>query len=542
LGDAVVHMTELLDSLLDVNRLESGEISPEITDFSVAPVMARACEELAPVAASKGLQLRVVPCSSVIRSDRRLLARMLSNLLTNAVKYTDHGKVLVGCRHRGDTLRIEVWDNGIGIAADQLDAIFEEFYRVARSDTGRSGLGLGLYIVQRFAQLLDHTVEVWSAPGKGTMFALVVALADGAAERAVLERRVAEETSAPVILLVEDDPLQRDALRTLLELEGYRIMTAATGKEALAQLGEPTSVRPHVIVADYNLPGGMTGLDTIRKVRRAMGEQLPSVVISADRSSTVRRAIEADGLMSVSKPVRTAELVSAVEALASVARPGWQRIAWPRVSPAPVARARSEANVAVIDDESSVREALRKALEADGYKVVTFPSGQAFFADHERGRFRCLVVDVNLPGMNGLALQDRLKQERSGTPIIFVTGSGVLSSAVRAMREGAADFLQKPVRVDALRESVQRVLAGSEQAAGDRAQRDEAAARLGTLTGRERQVIEHMVAGQATKNIAAELRISERTVEHHRHSVMRKIGVTSLAMLVRLVAPHITEH
>jgi two-component system CheB/CheR fusion protein len=249
---------------------------------------------------------------------------MLSNLLTNAVKYTDHGKVLVGCRHRGDTLRIEVWDNGIGIAADQLDAIFEEFYRVARSDTGRSGLGLGLYIVQRFAQLLDHTVEVWSAPGKGTMFALVVALADGAAERVVLERRVAEETSAPVILLVEDDPLQRDALRTLLELEGYRIMTAATGKEALAQLGEPTSVRPHVIVADYNLPGGMTGLDTIRKVRRAMGEQLPSVVITADRSSTVRRAIEADGLMSVSKPVRTAELVSAVEALASVARPGWQ--------------------------------------------------------------------------------------------------------------------------------------------------------------------------------------------------------------------------
>jgi len=542
LGDAVVHMTELLDSLLDVNRLESGEISPEITDFSVAPVMARACEELAPVAASKGLQLRVVPCSSVIRSDRRLLARMLSNLLTNAVKYTDHGKVLVGCRHRGGTLRIEVWDNGIGIAADQLDAIFEEFYRVARSDTGRSGLGLGLYIVQRFAQLLDHTVEVWSAPGKGTMFALVVALADGAAERALWERRVAEETSAPVILLVEDDPLQRDALRTLLELEGYRIMTAATGKEALAQLGEPTSVRPHVVVADYNLPGGMTGLDTIRKVRRAMGEQLPSVVITADRSSTVRRTIEADGIMSVSKPVRTAELVSAVEALASVARPGWQRIAWPRVSPAPVARARSEANVAVIDDESSVREALRKALEADGYKVVTFPSGQAFFADDERGRFRCLVVDVNLPGMNGLALQDRLKQERSDMPIIFVTGSGVLSSAVRAMREGAADFLQKPVRIDALRESVQRVLAGSEQAAGDRAQRDEAAARLGTLTGRERQVIEHMVAGQATKNIAAELRISERTVEHHRHSVMRKIGATSLAMLVRLVAPHITEH
>src|SRR4029077_349518 len=117
----------------------------------------------------------------------------------------------------------------------------------------------------------------------------------------------------------------------------------------------------------------------------------------------VRRAIEADGLMLVSKPVRTVDLVSAVEALVRIARPGWQRTAWPRVSPALVAKARSEASVVVIDDESSVREALQRALEADGYKVATFPSGQAFFADAERGRFRCLVVDLNLPGMNGLA-------------------------------------------------------------------------------------------------------------------------------------------
>ena len=149
---------------------------------------------------------------------------------------------------------------------------------------------------------------------------------------------------------------------------------------------------------------------------------------------------------------------------------------------------------------------------------------------------------LNLPGMNGLALQDRLKRERSGTPIIFLTGSGALSSAVQAMREGAADFLQKPVRAEALRESVHRVLANSEQVAGDRAQRDEVAARLATLSERERQVMDRVVVGQATKNIAADLRISERTVEHHRHSVMRKIGATSLAMLVRLVAPHITEH
>jgi two-component system CheB/CheR fusion protein len=154
LDDAVAHMTELLDSLLEVNRLESGEFNPDITDFSIDPVLARVCEEQALVAASKGLQLRTVACSAVVRSDRSLLARMVGNLLANAIKYADRGKVLVGCRHRAGTLRIEVWDTGIGIAADQLDAIFEEFYRADRSDPSRSGLGLGLYSVQRFARLL----------------------------------------------------------------------------------------------------------------------------------------------------------------------------------------------------------------------------------------------------------------------------------------------------------------------------------------------------------------------------------------------------
>ena len=191
----------------------------------------------------------------------------------------------------------------------------------------------------------------------------------------------------------------------------------------------------------------------------------------------------------------------------------------------------------MIEDEASVRDALRQALESDGYKVATFPSGEAFWADAERGRFRCLVVDLDLPGMSGLALQDRLKQERSDTPIIFVTGSGYLSLAVKAMREGAADFLQKPIRAEALRDSVHRVVAGSEQAANSRAQHDEVAARIATLTKREKQVMEHMVAGSTTKNIAADLGLSERTVEHHRHNVMRKTGARSLAMLVRLLAP-----
>ena len=148
----------------------------------------------------------------------------------------------------------------------------------------------------------------------------------------------------------------------------------------------------------------MTGLDTIRAIRHAIGEQLPAVVISADRSSAVRRAIEADGLKLVSKPVRSADLISSVDALVALARPAGQRTRRSGIPSALAVEVRAEANadIAVIEDEASVRDALRQALEADGYKVATFPSGEVFWADDERGRFRCLVVDLDLPGMSGL--------------------------------------------------------------------------------------------------------------------------------------------
>ena len=533
LDDAVAHMTELLDSLLEVNRLESGEFNPDITDFSIDPVLARACEEQALVAASKGLQLRTVACSAVVRSDRSLLACMVGNLLANAIKYTDRGKVLVGCRHRAGTLRIEVWDTGIGIAADQLDAIFEEFYRADRSDPSRSGLGLGLYSVQRFARLLGHTVEVRSRPGRGTMFALSVALGKNALAQPPANQRTAE----PVILLLEDDARQRDTLRTLLEIEGYRVMAAATGDEALRQLRAATAPRPDIIIADYDLRAGTTGLQAISDVRHMVDEQLPAMVVCGHPSADVRAAIEASGLISVPKPVRAAELVAMVDVLVKIARPGWHRIARTQATAAAEVQALPEADIAVIDDETSVRNALRSALASEGYKVAAFTSPEAFFADPERSRFRCLVVDVNLPGIDGLALLRRLKQERSDKPVIFVAGSAAFQLAVRAMREGAADVLQKPVHVEALRQSMSRVLTRAEQTVGDRASRDEMAARLAALTPRERQVTERVLAGEPTKAIAFQLGISERTVEHHRHGAMHKMGAKSLAMLIRLMTP-----
>jgi len=535
LDDAVGYMGELLDTLLDINQIESGAITPELAELPVGPLLARAADEFAPQAAAKGLDLRVVGTSGVIHSDRQLLARMLGNLLSNAIKYTDHGRVLVGCRRRGKTLRIEVWDTGAGIPAENLKTIFQEFYRIDRTDAGKFGLGLGLYIVARFAELLGYEIETRSTPGKGTMFALVIpGAAFAAATPGSLDIAQAAST-APTVLLVEDDPAQLETLRLLLEIEGYKVVAARKSDEALALLRGSTAVRPDIIVTDYNLPGGTTGLAMIRQVRDRFDVRVPAVIVSGDKLAADLPEIKAAGVRFITKPTKAADVVAAVSALAKIAKPGWQGGRKPAAPAAAPSGSTSGAEIAVIDDEPGVRDAIQMMLEAEGHQVATFASGQAFLSDANRGRFRCLVADLSLPGMDGLELQSRLKPELPDLPIIFVTGRGSLPIAVKAMREGAADFLEKPVHSAQLRESVARALAHGAQDEDHRLERENVAVRLATLTEREREVMERIVKGQLNKNIASDLGISQRTAEHHRHSVMHKMDAKSLAMLVQMV-------
>ena len=541
LDDTLADMTALLDTLVDISQIERGTISPRVTAFPVAPVLARARDEFGPLAAAKGLALHVMPSAARIRSDRRLLWRILANLLSNAIKYTDRGRILLGCRRHGETVRIEVWDTGIGIPPDSLDAVFQEFYRLDRPDQTPFGLGLGLYIVRRLAQLLGHDITVRSLPGKGTMFAVAVARGTPLAAPEQDKRALAADTAAPAILLVEDDAAQLHTLRALLELEGYRVVAARSGPEALARLGEPGAVPPDVLIVDYNLPGGMTGPQVVQRVRTELDRRSPALIVSGDRSAAAQQAIEASGHALLTKPVQAARLLAAVEGLVRTVRPEFRATRAPAPPPAmttiPAAPPRSGLKLAVIEDDPGLRDAARTTLESAGYPVATFGSGEAFLADADRGQFACLVVDIALPGMDGLALQRRLSAERSAAPVIFVTGGNDLPLAVQAMRAGAADFLQKPVRDKELCASVARALEHGARSAADRTEQQDIARRVATLTARERQVLECLLRGEITRTIAAGLGISQRTAEHHRHNVMRKMAAPSLAMLVRMLTP-----
>ncbi|HME23913.1 MAG TPA: response regulator [Acetobacteraceae bacterium] len=534
MDDALGAMSGMLNALLDINQIDAGIVRADVTTFAINDLLERVRDEFVYHAQAKDLSLRVVPFSLQVSSDPRLLEQILRNLVSNALKYTEQGKVLVGCRRHDGTLSVDIWDTGIGIPQADLATIFEEYHQLDNPARERDrGLGLGLAIVQRLAGLLGHPVRVRSQHGSGSVFSIEVTLAPRAAQTPGPAHPAAasEDGVLPAprgvgtILVVEDDPELRQALDLFLRDEGHRVVTAANGVLALALVGE-AAVRPDLVFVDYNLPGGLHGLEFAARLRARLGCVVPVVVLTGDISTETLRAIASAGCEQLNKPVRPAELSRVI-----------QRVLTPPPGAAPSgdgAAQTARTTVYVVDDDSRVREAISTVLEADGYKVLSYGSGEAFLAAERATAGACLLVDANLPGMSGMDLLRQLNGSGRGLPAIMITGQGDVHIAVAAMQAGASDFIEKPVGHNELLASIARALEQSRDATKLRAWHEAAAGRLASLTPRQREVMDRVLAGHPSKNIAADLAISQRTVENHRAAVMRKAGVSSLPALARL--------
>lgn len=310
-------MSDILNSMLELQQLESGVVTPNLEDFVVGDFLERICAELRLHAEMKGLDLRHVRSGVVIRSDPKLLEQIIRNLLSNAIKYTQRGKILIGCRHTGQTLRIEVLDTGIGIARDQIKAIFEEFRQINNPTRDRSkGLGLGLSITQRLANLLDHPIDIHSILHKGTVLSVAVPLGGRAVST---PRRASQPPPAGEkmnILLVEDDLAVRWSLQALLELVGHKVIAAENGDTALARLAE-ADWRPDLIVCDFNLPGGMNGLETVAKARKQLRASLPAVLLTGDVSLAPDRVLSTPNCVLLKKPADATAIIAAARSLVS---------------------------------------------------------------------------------------------------------------------------------------------------------------------------------------------------------------------------------
>jgi len=533
LDETLSAMSGMLNTLLDINQLEAGIVRPEIVEFPIGNLLDRLKTEFAYHVTAKQLGWRVVANSLNVRSDPRLLEQTLRNLLANAVKYTDHGKVLLGCRRRGNKLRIEVWDTGIGIPAGQLEAIFEEFHQLDNDARERSrGLGLGLSIVQRISDLLGYAIDVRSWPNRGSVFAVEVPLGENkqlAQSEAQRMAAIAGPTGA--ILIVEDDPAVREMLEILFDGEGHRTTAVAGSNEALALAARGALPSDFIIIADYNLPGDLTGAEVVARLRESQRREIPAIILTGDISTNTLRKIADAGCVHLSKPAEPETLTRQILDFLAVTQPPKgekpQRATASAGSPPPT--------IFVVDDDRTQRDALQELLQEHGHTAETFASGEAFLAADRPERNGCLVVDAVMPGMGGLALLEQLRAANQGLPAIMITGHGDIAMAVQAMKAGAADFLEKPVRPDEFLASIERALERTQDSLKLSVWRKTAAERIARLTPREREVMDGVVQGHPNKIIAHDLAISQRTVENHRAAVMKRTGVTSVPDLIRLV-------
>ena len=312
IGQSLDTMTSILSSLLDVNRLESGNLRPSVSEFSLNEIFEPLAVDFVAPVQERGLRLCIVRSGLIVRSDRRMLAEMIRNLLSNAVRYTDRGRILLGCRRAGDNVRIEVWDSGVGITEDQLPHIFHEYYQ-GTGGAEQGGFGLGLAIVKRLGEILDHRVEVRSIPGKGTRFFIEVPRGRSGVKVPEAAPPVHPHNDAFLgsVLAIEDEASVRSALGRLLKARGVDATIVATAKEALTLVKEP-GLRPDVLLCDYNLRGSSDGVETIRHLRAALGRNVPAVVMTGDTRSQTVDSISAQGVSVLIKPFSAEGLLEAL--------------------------------------------------------------------------------------------------------------------------------------------------------------------------------------------------------------------------------------
>jgi two-component system, sensor histidine kinase len=303
-------MEELFNALLDISRLDAGVVQPHITTIPLAEVFDWVRFEYAPVARQKRLSLRVAKTSLFVHSDPALLARLIRNLLSNAVRYTDRGGVVLGCRRAGAEVRIEVWDTGKGIPADRHDEIFQEFYQLHNPERDRrKGLGLGLAIVSRLAKLLNYRVTLRSELGKGSMFALTLPRGrrEDLAPPESSPESAAFDLSQSLVLVIDDEAAVREGMATLLRKWKCDVLTAGSGVEMKSKLVELQRL-PDLIVSDYRLRGGENGIEVVEMLRSEFNIDIPALLVTGDTAPDRLRDAEASGLPILHKPLNPARL------------------------------------------------------------------------------------------------------------------------------------------------------------------------------------------------------------------------------------------
>ncbi|MDP6344564.1 MAG: hybrid sensor histidine kinase/response regulator [Alphaproteobacteria bacterium] len=315
IGQSTDALNAIIDGVLDLSKIESGTLRPNVASVAAADILHTIQADFALLATDKGISLRVAPSAGVILTDPEMLLRIVRNLVSNAIRYTERGGVLVGCRPAGSGFRIEVVDSGAGITPEQQSRIFEEFYQVDNRERDRArGLGLGLAIVKGLCDLLGHHLSVRSQPGHGTTFRVEVPAGSEDQLRPPPPSQAAALLDVPrAVLIIDDDRLSLDAMDNLIASWGHLTATATSIGAARETVGE--SFHPEILVTDFRLQDGQTGIDAVRVLRDTVGAEIPAIIVSGDTDPKRLREADASGLPLLHKPVNPAKLRALLNAL-----------------------------------------------------------------------------------------------------------------------------------------------------------------------------------------------------------------------------------
>jgi two-component system, sensor histidine kinase len=314
-SNSLEDVENLLGTLVDISKLDAGVIKADIAPFALSELLDNLAAEYTELARSEGLELHFIGCSALVRSDIQLLARILRNLLSNALRYTYKGRVVLGCRRQQQRLLIQVWDSGMGIAEDRLEEIFQEFKRgdVQRPDQDR-GLGLGLAIVEKIAGILGHRISVKSWPGQGSMFSVEVPLSATAPKSLpapCMSEPMLERLQGARVWVLDNDAAICAGMRTLLEGWGCRVITALSEQD-LARQVDNYHAEADLLIADYHLDDDQNGVDAVARINARRGRAIPAMMITANYSNELKQQIRELGHTLMHKPVRPMKLKTAM--------------------------------------------------------------------------------------------------------------------------------------------------------------------------------------------------------------------------------------
>jgi signal transduction histidine kinase/ActR/RegA family two-component response regulator len=316
---SVQAMGGLFNGLLDISRLDAGVVEVNAEAFAIHPLLERICRDNASQAEAKHVELRLRPSRAAVFSDPLLMERVVRNIVANAIAYTDRGKVLVGCRRRGRSLIVQVWDTGRGIAPDEQARIFQEFYQVGNSERDRGrGVGLGLAIVKRLTALLNHPLSLRSTVGRGSVFSITLPYSDAIPATGAAAGAAASALQGPALVLVIDDELRiQVAMRNLLQGWGFDVVTASSGDALMSELANRPE-RPALIISDYRLRAEENGIQVIERLRSEYNDdEMPAMLITGDTAPNRLKEAQDSGLLLLHKPVSDSRLRAAIAHLMS---------------------------------------------------------------------------------------------------------------------------------------------------------------------------------------------------------------------------------